>query len=223
MLKQRLAKISKVKTDIRSRHSKLQEIEGWYKTEIIIPFYLQPTYQRYLESKSTLKFTRWLLRNTNYTEGEVSEIGKKLKGHDFKISCRHNDLIRLGDTPHYRTCMADSKAFQQVHYLVDPDVAIAYVSDAAGKFVWRALLRLVCDVDGSFALFCYRPYGNGNIDAIAEAITKHTGLKVINAHVRADEFWYTSATKVGNPLIEKPYWSDHPVGLSEKNKLRISD
>ena len=222
------------KSDVRPRSERLKQIEGWYDV-VGIPDQIADLHQEYLQSGVSLKFTRWLLRK-GLTQTEVSAIGKLLTTVSVKISCKHNDLVRLGDTYHYKSCLKMSYAGQQLQYLADPDIAVAFILDESGKFVWRVVLRLVQDNGGAFALVHYRVYGNGPTEPIMKMLSKRTGLKIYKAlDIKLDINWVEqslrpkeeqfpilySPTVHNNPWLQQPIWTDHRVGFTRKNKIWI--
>ncbi len=208
--------------DIRPRHPKLMELEGWYDTNIILRDDYATWYQRYLDSGSRQKPTRWL--SQHMPESFVSEFGKKLVITRFKLSCRHNDMIRLDETPHYKTCMNKAYSFgrQQLRYLGDPDIALIYVPDAAGKFVWRALVRLVM-LERGYALVHYRIYGNGPTEAIFAKLNESLPLYEAQdiRREKVNSQWLTSPTVHNNPSMLRAIWTDHRVRVNQDNRLEV--
>lgn len=144
-----ISRLDKVKTAhgaLRHRNSVLMGMEKWYSTET--PFD-NLYYNYWKESGTSLKFTRWVSRNyPSVSPSELSEWGKILaaSAFSFKLSCRHNDILRAGDSPHYKSCFRVNgvNASQPAHYATsDPDIAIVYVPDKAGNFLFRSYVRLV--------------------------------------------------------------------------------
>ena len=111
-------------------------------------------------------------------------------------------------------------------YVADPDVAVAFVPDASGKFLWRCLLRLVMNERGQYALVTYRVYGNGPDTAIFK---KLSDVKQIDIHHAVDirrktvedVAWFTSPTTVNNVLLHSPIWTDHQLRISKQCKIQI--
>lgn len=226
--------------DIRPRHPALLNLEGWYETEVVVPEKYQSLYQRYKESGSNLKITRWALRNGLLDEVGVSDLGKNLDTTKFKLSCRHNDLLRLAETIHYASCMDGvHNGQQQLQYLADPDMAVIFVPDAAGKYSWRCLARLVMDDDEgalgngyafekrTYGLALYRVYGNGPSEAIYQALDK-----VVRVYQARDIRHYnlpdreviikTSPTVHNNKFLSRPIWTDHQgIGWDHMRRMKI--
>lgn len=223
MLQNRLKKFPILGSlDIRDRHSKLLELEGWYETDTTLPNEYKQYYTNYVASGSRLKFTRWLARQ-NVDANLLSQLGKYLTTTSFKFSCRHNDLIRLGDTPHYKSCMSNIKGGQQLHYLADPDVAVVFVPDAAGKFIWRCLVRLTKTAKG-YVLIAYRVYGNGPTSSILATLSRIAKLPVhpardIKRGSGGGVFY--SATKINNVCLTRPIWTDHYLSYSKQGRIGI--
>lgn len=232
----------KTKLDIRRRHPVLRSVEGWYSMSSVITDIVTRDQSildlrdQYTQSRTQQKFTRWLIRNKGLSENVVADIGKLTSdtGIKFRISCRHNDLLRLGETNHYDTCMNQWRGVQQLRFLADPDIAIVYVADAAGKFQWRSLLRLVLSPEGErmkYSLLSYRPYGNALEFAILWWINK-TVMPVYVArtatslscrvYLRDRQVTLYSATEVNNKCLDRPVWSDHGANKDIlKNRIRM--
>lgn len=218
----RLKKIPNIRglpIDVRTRHVKLLEMEGWYNATPQLPPLYEYYYKQYKESKCKLKFTRWLLRNTLLEEKQVSAIGKMLVQTSFKLSCRHNDFLRLSDTPHFKSCLKDNNFYgrQRLHFLSDPDMALLYIPDASGKFVWRCLIRLVQYRD-SLALVRYRVYGNGPSSSIFTELSKYipvlTAVDIKLKKTTLPTTWLPSPTVHNNPMLFRPVWTDHQMKSS---------
>jgi hypothetical protein len=202
--------------DVRPRHKKLLEIEGWYEAPFqrdLVPADLLNAYDLWAAEGGRTKFTRWLLRRGRIDDKRASELGKVLKPINFKLSCRHNDLLRLAETEHYRSCFASWRGAQQLRYLADPDIAIVFVPDKAGKFLWRALVRLViCGGPTYYGLVVYRRYGDSNEAGIFRRLNQI--LPVFLAYQRGNgarnsSEQLRSATIANNEIIGKHVWSDH--------------
>jgi hypothetical protein len=106
---------------------------------------------------------------------------------------------------------------QQLHYLGDPDMAVVYIPDEAGKFIWRCLVRLVV-WKGYFSLVHYRYYGNGPFKSIFSELSNHIPVfKALDIRLRktsvysTDTIWLESPTKLNNEVLYRPVWTDHPI------------
>lgn len=213
--------------DIRCRHPALRAIEGWYQYLPDIPNReIQCHYQEWKESASNLKFTRWLMREKHVPNNVLSDIGKQLTSGSFKFSCRHNDLMRLADTPHYISCLRQQYRKQQLYFLADPDIAVCYIPDKAGKYLWRVLFRLVID-ENRLALVAYRSYGNGQKWSIFRALEAATGLTIYEAVVAGDKGKcpmirnFSSPTVHNNLILNKQLWNDHLVMMGVDKRITI--
>lgn len=124
-----------------NRNGDLLSMEGWYKVYSDNPYYV-----RYLKSGSKLSFSRWLSKSERLQDIAVSQISKRVTAEnlDLKISCRFNDLLRLADTPHFKSCLDPNKIGRDYLPLIlrDPTAAIIYTPDKAGKFLGRAIFTL---------------------------------------------------------------------------------
>ncbi len=231
MLQTRLIKLTyrPKDLDIRERHPVLKKLEGWFEIASNIPSEVLDYFNEYKSSGSTLKFTRWLTRVKKLDNAVVSEIGKALVTTTAKFSCQHNDLIRLGDTQHYKSCMSNPLGFgkQQLLYLSDPDIALLYVPDAAGKFVWRCLIRLAYSNTGVLSLVAYRIYGNGPTLAILKALAERSKMPVYRAidirdrHHLDPAQTFVSPTIINNPILKRPIWTDHLLGMTKQDRISI--
>lgn len=85
--------------------------------------------------------------------------GKVKTDISFKITCRHKDFLRL-DSPHYSSCFRKEGAhsIMPFNYCLDRSMALIYIPDKNGNYVWRMFIRLVKDKD-KFCLLCYPAYG----------------------------------------------------------------
>ncbi len=220
--------------DIRKRHQFLLDIEGWYKIKpdpvVVLPDHFKPFYKSYTESSSSLKFTRWVARNKLAKPEEIAQIGTLLKDVNFKLSCRHKDFLRLAETNNYKTCFKDWRGAQQTRYLADPDLILCFVPDAAGKYMWRALVRLMLHENEHCLLF-YRSYGNSNHQAILNRVNDIMPVYVGERNLHNSKVEYTpessnevelvSATKHNNKVVGIHVWSDHRCQLKEDNRLHM--
>jgi len=224
--KSRLNNINKKQShlDIRTRHKELIKLEGWYKVIFSIEDVILPEHiQSYKNSGSSMKITRWLLRKGIINKAQASEYGKQLNNKiDFKLSCRYNDLLRLAETKHYKSCFSGNLGKQQLHFLSDPDVALLYVPDKSGKYLWRRLVRLMMEDKPpyNYCLFVYKAYGNSNDRLILQTMNKVIPLFEDYTHFSQHKSKLVSVTKYNNPISFKPFWSDHTF-LVKKSKLTI--
>lgn len=232
MLQQRLKKLTHQpsKLDMRQRHRVLQSIEGWYSVPTMFDQSVAALHDEYLQSGSALKFTRWLVRIKKLDNDFVTDVGKKTYATSVKVSCNLNDLIRLGDTTHYKSCMRNSLGMgrQQLLYLSDPDIALAYVPDPAGKYAWRTLLRLAYSPAGVLSLVAYRVYGNGPTEAIFKTLEAKTGMSIYSAldiknrDSDCEKQQFVSPTVHNNLVVCFPVWTDHLVGVTQQKRISIT-
>ena len=146
----------------RERHAVLQSLEGWYDASLLSTKWGKFV-RLFQESGSPMKMSRWLVRNEHLTEIEAASLMKEIEPTRFKFSCRHNDLLRLGETEHYKSCLNvawGSWGHQMLPYLSDPCLAVVFIPDEKGDFKWRALVRLL-KTGSEFVLGVHRRYGNG--------------------------------------------------------------
>jgi hypothetical protein len=206
---------------IEKKHPYLISVEGWYCATPTIPPLFRDVMNLYKESKSPMKATRWLLKNKLINEREAVFLGEFLKlGITFKLSCRHNDLVRCRKSPHYNSCLRiDGRHSRQVAINVqDKDLAVLFVPDKAGHMQYRALVRLVSTGKG-FGLFVYHGYGNSDRNAIINAL-QVLNVKIIdgeetNAFDRRNTKMYRSVSRYR--LTQD--WSDHTIRYKNAHLL----
>ena len=228
MVKRRRLKDDR-KLDVRKRHSVLMNMEGWYDaftdyTSLPEPF--ATLYREYVSSGSSLKFTRWCSRNNLIEPSMISKLGKMLEPVRFKLSCRHNDLLRLADTRHYKSCFTGWRGVQQLRYLADPDIGVVFVPDASGKFMWRSVCRLI-RYEGKYGLILQHRYGNSNELAIMDRL--NTICPIFLAHDYAimaaglgqHITKLNCVTRHNNKVVGHHVWSDHKVSFNSNNRLEI--
>jgi hypothetical protein len=177
----------------------------------------------YSDDATCEKFTRWCARNKVLTQPQIAMLGKLLEPVSFKVSCRHNDLLRLADTNHYKSCFSGWRGKQQLRYLADPDIGVVFVPDASGKFLWRSLCRLVRYNEGH-ALVLHKRYGNTNELAVYNRL--NSIAKLFLAPTLKDDWlrgrgqWLSSVTRHNNDIVSRHVWSDHKVEL-RNSRLHI--
>jgi hypothetical protein len=248
MLDQRIENLKKTmrrkprtdRLDVKGRHPSLASVEGWYQVDADLnglPVKYKPLVKQYVESGDRMKFTRWLAKHELLTQKELVELGPLLKPVDFKISCRHNDLLRLAETSHYKSCFKNWRGVQQLRYLADPDIGVVYVPDKAGKFVWRALIRLMQDPNylEKYVFFLYKGYGNSNTYAICKKLNSiyplyiqgerhqiHNWRRGVWSTKEDNSLVLSSASKHDNSIVSKHVWSDHWCALDpETSRLQM--
>jgi hypothetical protein len=231
------------KVDLRPRHSILQAMENWYHASPVIPKEYEILIEKYKESKSRLSLTRWAIRNMYLDEAGASRLGSFLSGSfSFKLSCRFNDLLRLSDTPHFKSCFDyDSEFFrgaQMFKYSADPDIAVVYVPDKSGKFLWRALIRIcvIKDNPDKLCLVLYRSYGNADELSIFRELDKIaplyfacgvTGdLNIPKNKTRAPVADQDVKQMIGvsiqnNKYVKNNIWSDHDCWVDKDKKMNM--
>lgn len=204
---------SATRLDLRRRHPKLRSLEGWYNASPLLSRRFHQLYNQFLElkiqNKTQLKFTKWLNRNSNLNIADIQEVGINIKKTKFKISCDYNDILRVIESPHYKTCFNENidKAKQLLKYLSDPDIAVIYVPDTAGHMKWRAFVRLIKMDSGKFGLLVYQWYGNANHKAILNKLSQIMPV-FINTNNLKSSFELKSASKINNKNLKKNFWSD---------------
>lgn len=140
MLEARL-KEYKSRSRLVPRNRELLELERWYTLSSNDPEFL-----RYQKSGSKLSFSRWLLKARGLDTNEVARLCKKVAESEIqvKVSCRFNDIFRMADTPHFKSCCAPGLLGDRTPSKIaqDPTAAIIYTPDKAGKFKGRAIFTL---------------------------------------------------------------------------------
>lgn len=145
------------------------------------------------EKKNLPKFTRYLTRflreqNSVPVEPNVQNYVYHLKRNSnpefrFKLSCRYNDFVRMGESNHFDSCVAEGNSMRDTKYnwFRFSDACIVYVPDASGKMLARTVVLLMKDGNGKLYLLFVRHYGNTNWMAIAKKIESFGIPVVFNA------------------------------------------
>ena len=229
MLKNRIGELKtrgfmRGRCDIRKRHKILLGIEGWYEFDFQIKDLLSTRlYELFCACKPRVKLTKWLDR-IGINPEIVSVIGGLIEPVKFRVSCRHNDLLRLSESKHYDSCFKNIIGIQQLRYLADPDIGIVYIPDKSGKYKWRSLLRLVTNSEGKYCLFLHKQYGNTNFRAVCERLNNILPLYV---GIPKKEYLITdrtnihilkSATIQNNEIALFSMWTDHNY-ITKNNQL----
>lgn len=158
----------------------------------------------------------------------------------FKISCRYNDFLRVAETKHYASCMEGWRGLQLLRDLADPDMVCVYEPDKSGKMKCRMFARLLAvksvssftifrsqeDVlrGGEIVLGLYRIYGNGFTH---QSFVNVMGDRIRCVRLTSARDWdkgklqLESYSKVHNPAVGKPIWSDHGCKL-QKERLQFA-
>lgn len=117
---------------------------------------------------------------------------------DFRISCRHRDILRCSDTPHFISCFRPAGAYnhQPLEYCKVDYIAILFKANRAGHFKCRAFVMYVppsnyshYEYDGDSVRFVKRTkpaelviqkfYGDGlNEDNVLSTLKSKTGYEV---------------------------------------------
>lgn len=83
-----------------------------------------------------------------------------------EITCRFNDILRMAETKHFKSCLRNSSQYgyqlQRWIYLQDKYVALAVVRDTNGQFKYRRVIGLVKNPNGNIGLRIGRAYGYVN-------------------------------------------------------------
>lgn len=223
-LKKRLKSYTGNKVNLRSRHSFLRNLEGWYSIKLINKK-TETLFKEYNSFNTTLKFTRWLCREKGFSSDEASIIGKE-KTYSLKISCNFSDILRISETHHYGTCFSPrgSRRVNLIKILADPDMCLVFIPDKSGKFQWRCFLRLVIEnnnsKNNSFALVAYKEYGNPSGSSILKSLSETIGLDIYKGYeygksLTSDFIDKTSPTIHNNSFVV-PNYSDHPIFIKDK-------
>lgn len=213
-----------VSVDMRNRSSVLRDLEGWFEVPVILDSSTESLYNEYLQANTSMKFTKWLTKVKQLNNTVISEIGRNIKTTSVKLSCKFSDLTRLGETKHYISCMRQYQSYgkQQLKYIADPDVAVLYIPDASGKYIWRSIIRLVVDDNGEYCLVCYKPYGNGPSAAILKTLSCVSKMRVLPALriglAKSKGVLMFSPTKHNNVFASGNYYADHQHEFDKKSR-----
>lgn len=101
---------------------------------------------------------------------------------DFKLSCRHRDILRCSDTPHFISCFAPTGFHntQPLRYCEHDNVAILFKTNRAGQYQCRAFVMFVPAMRRLPAeLVVQKFYGNGlNETNVLYTLKSKTGYEV---------------------------------------------
>lgn len=131
----------------------------------------------------------------------------------FTVSCDLRDIVRIGETKHYKSCLRLEGAWHSTlpAYCENPRVAVAFTRDRGGSFIGRSLLFLCKSISGENVLGINKTYGN---ILSPEIIAK--GLKSkIPCFKFLDEWNHRTPKGAENIfrydlLYRKEPWVDHP-------------
>jgi len=138
---------------LKPRIEKIRSLEGYYVLSS-----KEPLFQLYQLAKSKLSFSRWLHKAKQFQPDEVAKIVKRHKESAItvKFSCSYNDILRMSDTPHFKTCAVPHHFGRHCpgEILKDSRSAIIFSPDRSGKMNGRVIVRL--NEDNRFHIMrCY--------------------------------------------------------------------
>jgi len=165
-----------------------------------------------------IRLGRFMSTDLGFDNDRVSDFLNSVRVAKFRLSCRYNDLLRVAETPHYKTCMSNWRGIQLLRDLADQDMCIIFEPDASGKMRCRMFARLLLDGNNTVLGF-YRIYGNGfDHEAIARSLRG-----IVTCATLSFTYKYfkrlRSYSKVHNPAVKKPVWSDHGCSIGEDGRL----
>lgn len=225
-----LQSVGQVKTYYKAkRHPVLLSIEGNYTIDnTYVPIELREYYNEYMCGNRKLKFSRWLIRYYGYSSDLVCRMMQQcvFTPVSFKISCRHNDIMRMSESIHYTSCFSDNREYcsQKLFILGDRDAAICFIPDSSGKFLYRIILYLAV-YQSKYALVCDKPYGNGSLDAILQKIEEKTSLTVYKGVIRPNyidndkKFFVKAASPIVSTYKDKYIYRNVIFGRSKDNHI----
>lgn len=91
-----------------------------------------------------MKISRVLVK-AGFSSDEVSRFMKCFIKDEVVISCKFNDILRMGESKHFTSCLSYKKGCYRTAldwYLSNPDVAIIFKRDRGGEMLWRGTLLL---------------------------------------------------------------------------------
>jgi hypothetical protein len=155
-----------------------------------------------------MSVSKWLAK-AGIDNKTVSLIAGASQPYSFSISCRFKDIENSSDSPHFTSCYATNGAHRDSvrQILKDPNVAVYFRLDQAGKFQSRGWLR-AGKIDGKDAVLVYRAYGNGLTDK--DVAIKLNGFLIGLHDSKSVEFVYDPIT----------YYEDCNL-VSYKGKYRV--
>jgi len=238
MVSKRLLKINEaanIRSDrqrpvkFKQRVKQLRVFEGWYPITYFNrkhPVYMNIRLMKEFGNESLsdknivrkyykgMRLGKYLINKLGQDSDMVADFMAYIQTESIKLSCRYNDILRVADTPHYRTCMGSWRGIQLLRNLADPDMCVIYLPDKAGNMRCRCFGRLLLNKNNDTVLGLYRVYGNGfNHDSLSDIFPiKTVSLKTDSSYYDYD---LRSYSKVYNPAVKKPVWSDHTFKYNE--------
>lgn len=239
-----VVKLTRDRVHILPRVEELRSLAGWYSFHGMINW-VEPIarllhgtlgeeeatasiHSGYIASMRGIRLGKYLSQfaetHKGFSNDEVSVFMNRYTSQGkFKLSVQYNDLLRCSEGKHFGSCFdVDSewgwRGVQPVRDLADPDVAIIYFPDKAGKFMSRCFCRLLVREDGQKVLGLYRMYGNGlTHPAIASALKgKIECMALDSSYGENMQSWVERKSEVLRafstswvPCVHTPVWCDH--------------
>jgi len=238
--------------DIRNRLPKLRNLDGWHTVDYDLsqlPYKIQKHYKEWKRGSQRTNFVRWMLRKKVVTQGQADNIGQIIgnqKPISFRVSTKWNDILRAPESRHFFSCFSGGntrewigrsqhlfgerrgqlgwRGVQMLRYLADPEMAIVYIPDKAGHYLWRAYIRLCVDEStGTSGWAMYRAYGNAPIpesliedtlDELNPLFKLSTKSEMITAR---NAVHLKSVRTYNNGVAGHTIWSDHGIEFKEED------
>lgn len=215
--------LTRDKVHVVPRVQILRDLEGWYEycqtpifdhpISVKVREILKDDYESAVFSQMYcgMKLSKFLVRKAKMESDEVSIFVNMCKKGEFKLSCSYNDILRVADTHHYDSCMKHWRGTQLLRDLADPDMAVVFILDVAGKMQCRMFVRVLVKDDKPILGF-YRIYGSGfDHDAIKAVLSSKIDCAPLNSRIIPGDLdnIVFSFSNVFNPAVAVPVWSDH--------------
>lgn len=207
---------------IVKRVEALRKIEGWYDyTQVNTEDFLYKQLVKRFGEEKTVSITReklvegirlgkFMIEKMSCNPDRTAQFIESIRTSRFKLSCNFNDFLRVTETDHYKTCMSNFRGSQLLRDLADPDMCVIYEPDKAGKMRCRMFARLLVLEDQTLVLGLYKIYGNGFTHlAIKKALESALRCENLLSSYHNDGLLAFSYSRVFNPAVKKPVWSDH--------------
>lgn len=194
---------------------------GWYKIEFNNN---NDLYEEWKNLNNGMRFGKWLRKCKLIKDEYLEEIINSVNIDSVKLSNSKSDILRIGKSKNYDSCLGGIFNGQITHYIMDKDIYIVYAPDKSGDFLWRSVLRLSYDLDGSKCFISYKPYGNGDSKLILNRLSSYLNMKIYPANdCKKDgkRVFLSSVTAHVNSRLLTPVYSGAKTKVTSKSRLSI--
>lgn len=174
------------------------------------------------------KFSKWVLgmyASDKTLAQRVAELGKQAGKKVVKISTDLVDILRSGDSPHFRSCFglgngSETQGMSPVYIAEEaPGIGIAYTDDENGKMVGRWWLHHVQERKTGENLVLLPHYQIGNLKIqVVVSVLKEKGIRaciVRHAEGYFSKDWFEKTPVTIIPVGGYPRQRYHDINFEE--------